>query len=51
MRRFFFQKYDDFCGDSLTDAQWLLYLQDNALVIGCSLIQAGVAPSQMFSDY
>ena len=47
----YFQKYDDFCGDSLTDVQWLLYLQDNALVIGCSLIQTGVTPSQMFSGY
>ena len=35
------QKYDA-CGDSLTDVQWLLYLQDHALVIVCSSIQAGV---------
>ena len=25
-------------GDSLTDVQWLLYLQDHALVIGCSSV-------------
>ena len=40
-----------FCGDFLTDVQWLLYLQDHALVIWCSLIQAGVTLSQMFSGY
>ena len=27
------QKYIMLCGDSLTDVQWLLYLQDHALVI------------------
>ena len=25
---------------TLTDVQWLLYLQDHALVVGCSLIQS-----------
>ena len=26
-----------FCGDSLTDVQWLLYLQDNGYIYACSL--------------
>ena len=40
------QLHFNFCG-----VQWLLYLQDHALVIGCSLIQAGVTLSQMFRGY
>ena len=34
-----------------TDVQWLLYLQDHALVVECSLIQEAMTLSQMFSGY